>query len=44
MSSDKVTVKLIEEHVPGAIHRPLGSMLKQMALADGKVDMYAAIN
>lgn len=39
----EVTEKHISEHYPTAERRKLGSMLKQMALASGEVDVYPVI-
>jgi 3'(2'), 5'-bisphosphate nucleotidase len=38
------TLQFLEELVPDAEQKPLGSMLKQMELAEGKVDIYASID
>lgn len=40
----KETIQFLEELVPGAEQKPLGSMLKQMELAEGKIDVYASID
>lgn len=39
----EVTLKFIREHIPGSSQKSLGSMLKQMKLAEGEVDVYPAI-
>ncbi len=40
----EATVTYIEKNYPGAEKKPIGSMLKQMALAEGKVDLYPVID
>ncbi|MFZ1301163.1 MAG: 3'(2'),5'-bisphosphate nucleotidase CysQ [Candidatus Microsaccharimonas sp.] len=40
----EVTEKYITDNYPGAELKKLGSMLKQVALADGKVDVYPVIS
>ena len=40
----EVTVKYLNEHFHGATQMPLGSMLKQVKLAEGEIDVYASID
>lgn len=41
---NEATSNYVEQHYPTAERRPLGSMLKQMALAEGTVDIYPVLD